>query len=96
MSVSGLRFAVFGHEVFRNWIVDVISKSFKSDVLSLSSWQVDMYGWMALDIFVLFGHQAMKPDHWLFCWMQFAMMLGFVTAYPVNWMLIRVGKKKAM
>jgi hypothetical protein len=75
----------------------VIWKSFKSDVLSLSSWQVGMYGWMAIGIFVLFGHVAMEPDRWLFWWMmQCAMLLGFITAYPVNWLLIRAGVKEAM
>lgn len=72
-------------------------KSFKSDVLSLSSWQVGMYGWMAACIFALFGPAAMKPDHWLFWWMmQVAMLLGFAVASPVNWLLILTGVKKAM
>lgn len=72
-------------------------KAFKSDILSLSAWQVGMYGWMAVSIFGLFGPHAMAPDHWLFWWMmQCAMLLGFVTAYPVNWLLIRAGVKEAM
>jgi hypothetical protein len=72
-------------------------KAFKSDVLSLSSWQVGMYGWMAISVFVLFGHAPMEPDRWLFWWMmQVAMLCGFVTAYPVNWLLIRAGVKEAM
>ncbi len=121
--VFGLGFAVFGHHVFGNWIVDYVAalvigvvfqyaalapmtdesrsrvawKAFKSDVLSLSAWQVGMYGWMAIAIFVLFGPQAMSPDRWLFWWMmQAAMLLGFATAYPVNWFLIRAGVKEAM
>lgn len=72
-------------------------KSFKSDFLSLSFWQIGMYGWMAIVIFVLFGHPAMRPDHWLFWWMmQFAMLLGFFVACPVNWLLIRAGVKEVM
>jgi Domain of unknown function (DUF4396) len=72
-------------------------KAFKSDVLSLSSWQVGMYGWMAFSVFVLFGHAPMEPDRWLFWWMmQLAMLCGFITAYPVNWLLIRSGVKEAM
>ncbi|ADJ27066.1 DUF4396 domain-containing protein [Nitrosococcus watsonii] len=72
-------------------------QSFKSDVLSLTFWQVGMYGWMAISIFVLFGHTAMKPDHWIFWWMmQFAMLSGFFTTYPINWILIRKGIKEAM
>jgi hypothetical protein len=72
-------------------------KAFKSDILSLTSWQVGMYGWMAICIFVLFSPQAMSPDRWLFWWMmQAAMLLGFVTACPVNGFLIRAGVKEAM
>ena len=72
-------------------------KAFKSDVLSLSCWQAGMYGWMAISIFVLFGPETVRPDHWLFWWMmQVAMVCGFITAYPVNWLLIRTGVKHAM
>lgn len=59
--------------------------SLKSDVLSLSFWQIGMYGWIAISIFVLFGQAAMHPDNWVFWWMmQFVMLLGFFTTYPVN------------
>jgi len=75
----------------------VLWQSFKSDVLSLSFWQIGMYGWMAISIFVLFDEPTMKPDHWVF-WlmMQLAMLAGFVTTCPVNWWLIRSGVKEAM
>lgn len=72
-------------------------QSFKMDVWSLSSWQVGMYGWMAICIFVLFGQAAMHPDRWMFWWMmQVAMLCGFLTAYPTNWALIKLGVKEAM
>lgn len=75
----------------------VVWQSFKSDVLSLSFWQIGMYGWMATSIFVLFGQTRMEPNHWLFWWMmQVAMLFGFFTTYPVNWMLIRLDVKEAM
>lgn len=75
----------------------VLWQSFKSDVLSLTFWQIGMYGWMAISIFVLFDEQTMKPDHWRF-WlmMQVAMLSGFFTTYPINWWLIRAGVKEAM
>ena len=75
----------------------VLWQSFKSDVLSLTFWQIGMYGWMAISIFVLFDEQTMKPDHWSF-WlmMQIAMLSGFITTYPINWWLIRAGVKEAM
>jgi hypothetical protein len=72
-------------------------QSFQSDVLSLTSWQLGMYGWMAICMFVLFRHGGMQPDHWLFWWMmQVAMFCGFLTAFPTNWVLIRMGIKEAM
>jgi hypothetical protein len=85
--------APMSHEPFTT----VTWKAFKSDVLSLSSWQVGMYGWMAIGVFVLFGPAPMEPDRWLFWWMmQVAMLCGFITAYPVNWLLIHSGVKEAM
>lgn len=72
-------------------------QAFKTDVWSLTSWQIGMYGWMAICIFVLFDQPSMKPDHWSF-WlmMQVAMLCGFVTAYPTNWVLISKGIKERM
>lgn len=72
-------------------------QAFKTDFWSLTSWQIGMYGWMAISIFVLFDTQAMKPDHWGF-WlmMQVAMLAGFITAFPTNWVLISKGIKERM
>lgn len=72
----------------------------KADALSLTAWQVGMYGGMAVLQFALFkpvyGHIAAvdTPEFWFA--MQLAMLAGFVTAYPVNWWLIRSGIKEAM
>jgi hypothetical protein len=72
-------------------------RAFTSDVLSLSFWQLGMYGWMAICMLVLFGQPAMTPNRWFFWWMmQAAMLLGFFATYPVNWALIRRGIKEAM
>ncbi|MDQ6646730.1 MAG: DUF4396 domain-containing protein [Pseudomonadota bacterium] len=72
-------------------------QAFKTDFWSLTSWQIGMYGWMAISIFVLFDASTMKPDHWSF-WlmMQVAMLAGFITAYPTNWVLISKGIKERM
>jgi hypothetical protein len=69
----------------------------KADALSLTSWQVGMYGWMALATFVLFppgGLPKSGPTFWFM--MQIAMGFGFVTSYPVNGWLIRTGIKEGM
>jgi len=70
-------------------------RALKVDFLSLTAWQVGMYGWMALVIFVWFGH--LRPHHIEFWFMmQAAMACGFLTSYPMNWWLIKVGIKTAM
>lgn len=72
----------------------------KADALSLTSWQLGMYGFMALAKFYLFRHllgQDLRVDSAEFWFMmQIAMICGFVTAYPANWLLIRSGLKEAM
>lgn len=68
----------------------------KADALSLTAWQVGMYGWMAVAVFLIFGHELEKtsPVYWFM--MQLAMLSGFVTAYPVNWLLLWAGVKEQM
>ena len=73
-----------------------IVEAAKADVLSLTAWQIGMYGWMAIATFLIFNHE-LKADTPLFWFMmQLAMLLGFVTAYPMNWFLIRSGIKEKM
>ncbi|MGE5146057.1 MAG: DUF4396 domain-containing protein [Candidatus Eiseniibacteriota bacterium] len=72
----------------------------KADALSLTAWQVGMYGFMALAQFWLFRRvlgvalDVAMPEFWFM--MQIAMMAGFATSYPVNGWLIRRGIKEAM
>ena len=96
----GIAFQYFSIVPMRNLSKgEGLKEAFKADFLSLTSWQIGMYGWMAIAIFALFGHhsEAMKktsPVFWFV--MQLAMFAGFVTAYPVNWWLIRKGIKEEM
>lgn len=70
-------------------------RALKIDFLSLTSWQIGMYGWMALVIFVWFGHLSPStPEFWFM--MQIAMCCGFITAYPINWWLVKAGIKMGM
>ncbi len=70
----------------------------KADILSLSSFEVGLFGWMALMSFVFFPapHHltANSPVYWFL--MQIGMIIGFGTAYPVNVWLIKRGIKEAM
>ncbi len=71
-------------------------EAIKADTLSLVSWQIGMYGWMAIAVFAIFGRELSKGDPVFWFMMQVAMLFGFLTAYPVNWWLIRVGIKERM
>jgi len=72
----------------------------KADFWSLTAWQVGMYGFMAFAHFylfpVVFNQQLVVSTLAFWFMMQIAMLCGFLTAYPVNWWLIKVGVKEAM
>lgn len=97
----GIAFQFFTIRPMRNLSVGRgLVEAAKADTLSLTSWQVGMYGFMAFAHFWLFGRvwgTPLRPasaEFWFM--MQLAMLLGFVTAYPVNWWLLRAGVKEAM
>lgn len=77
-----------------------IIAALKADIASITSWQVGMYGMMAIIQFGWFRHAygglapVVSPEFWFA--MQIAMLAGFLTAYPVNWWLIRAGVKEKM
>jgi hypothetical protein len=75
---------------------DGIVTAMKVDALSLISFEVGLFAWMALTQLVLFPEHLSpdQPAYWLM--MQIGMMLGFATAYPVNWWLIAIGVKEPM
>jgi hypothetical protein len=75
-------------------------QAMKADTLSLTAWQIGMYGFMALAYFWFFRDlmgtklQVNSVEFWFM--MQIAMWCGFATAYPVNWWLISSGVKEKM
>ena len=68
----------------------------KADSLSLTAWQVGMYGWMAVATFAIFGHELPKDGPVFWFMMQIAMVAGFLCAFPVNWWLVRSHIKEKM
>lgn len=72
----------------------------KADLLSIASWQIGMYGLMAVIPFPWFAPgyggvaEVATPEFWFA--MQLAMLAGFLIGYPVNWWLIRAGLKGQM
>lgn len=68
----------------------------KADTISLTAFEAGMFAWMALTREVLFS-PPLKPTgaaYWFM--MQIAMLVGFLTAYPANWWLIRRKIKEPM
>ncbi len=95
--ILGIIFQYYSIKPMRGLSVkEGIIAAIKADTLSLTAWQVGMYGWMAIATFVLFQAEMPKtsPVFWLM--MQIAMLFGFLTAYPVNWWLIKRGIKERM
>ena len=77
-------------------IKDGLVAAIKADTLSLTAFEVGLFGWMALMAFVFF-HPALNPDNVVYWFMmQVGMLIGFATSYPVNWWLIRKGFKERM
>ena len=68
----------------------------KADSLSLTAWQVGMYGWMAIATFAIFGREMPKTNPVFWFMMQIAMLAGFLTSYPVNVWLVKSGIKERM
>ena len=93
----GIAFQYFSIKPMRNLsVTEALKSALKADTASLTAWQVGMYGWMAISVFLIFGRELAKTDPVFWFMMQIAMLLGFVTAYPVNWWLIAKGIKEKM
>jgi hypothetical protein len=77
-----------------------IIAAIKADTLSLTAWQIGMYGFMAIAHFLIFGIalgvrlETDTPEFWFM--MQIAMICGFATSYPMNRWLLRAGLKEPM
>lgn len=99
--IIGVAFQYFTIKPMRELSVgDGLVQAVKADALSLTAWQVGMYGFMATAQFLVFRRligtqlEVASPEFWFM--MQIAMICGFITSYPVNWWLIRRGIKERM
>lgn len=74
-----------------------IIAALKADTLSLTAFELGLFGWMAIIQFVFFPVGHLHPDtpvYWFL--MQVGMMLGFLSSYPVNVWLLQRGLKEKM
>lgn len=93
----GIAFQFFTIKPMRNLsIKDGLVNALKADTLSISFWQIGMYGWMAVATFLIFGHELEKTSPVFWFMMQIAMWFGFATSYPINWWLLKRGIKEKM
>ncbi len=94
----GIVFQFFAIAPMRNLgVKDGLVAAVKADTLSLTAFEIGLFGWMALTYFVFFTRPHLhptEPTYWLM--MQVGMILGFFTSYPVNVWLIKRGIKEAM
>jgi hypothetical protein len=77
---------------------DGLKASAKADFISLTFFEVGLFGWMAIFMFVLFPapHQLMPNSaaYWLL--MQIGMVIGHATSWPANVWLVSHGIKIPM
>ncbi|MFH1557357.1 MAG: DUF4396 domain-containing protein [Pseudomonadota bacterium] len=99
--ILGVAFQYFTIKPMRQLSVGAgLVQAVKADTLSLTAWQIGMYGFMAFAQFVIFrrllGTRLEVPTAEFWFMMQIAMICGFITSYPVNWWLLRHGIKEKM
>ncbi|MFM0239196.1 DUF4396 domain-containing protein [Paraburkholderia phytofirmans] len=75
-------------------LMDGIVTAVKIDTLSLVAYEIGMFAWMTFRVTLYPDLQPTDWAYWLM--MQVAMIVGFLTTYPVNWWLIRKGIKERM
>ena len=73
---------------------DGLIAAVKIDTMSLLAYEVGMFAWMGVSAWL---YPALEPTAWSY-WlmMQVAMVVGFLTTYPLNWWLIARGVKERM
>jgi hypothetical protein len=77
---------------------DGLRAAAKADVISLTAFEVGLFGWMAVMAFVLFPapHQLMPNSAAFWFLMQIGMIIGFATSWPANVWLVNRGIKVPM
>jgi hypothetical protein len=96
--IFGIAFQYFTIKPMRELSIgNALKGAVKADTLSLTAWQVGMYGWMAIALFILFSPETLRPNNPVFWFMmQIGMICGFLTSYPVNWWLLSQKIKEVM
>jgi hypothetical protein len=97
--VLGIMFQYFAIAPMRGLgFSDGLRAAAKADVISLTAFEVGLFGWMAVMTFVLFPapHELMPNAAAFWLLMQVGMIIGFATSWPANVWLVRRGIKVPM
>jgi hypothetical protein len=97
--VLGIMFQYFAIAPMRGLGVrDGLKAAAKADFISLTFFEVGLFGWMALMAFVFFPapHHLMPNSAAYWFLMQIGMMIGFATSWPANVWLVNRGIKVPM
>jgi hypothetical protein len=97
--VFGIVFQYFAIAPMRGLgLKDGLIAAAKADFISLTAFEVGLFGWMAIMMFVLFPapHHLMTNSaaYWLL--MQAGMIIGYCTSWPANVWLVKRGIKVPM
>ncbi len=94
----GIAFQYFAIKPMRNLSPSQgLIAAVKADTLSILTFEIGLFAWMALTYFVFFPSPHLKPTeaaYWLM--MQAGMVIGFFTSYPMNRLLMTWGIKEVM
>jgi hypothetical protein len=79
-------------------LTDGLVAAAKADVISLTAFEIGLFGWMAVMAFVLFPapHQLTPSSAAFWLLMQTGMIIGYATSWPANVWLVRRGIKVPM
>ncbi|KAK4954714.1 hypothetical protein LTR66_002306 [Elasticomyces elasticus] len=72
-----------------------IIRSVKADFLSLTFFEVGLFGWMAIFDLLIFDQKLEMNTATYWFMMQIGMFFGHWTGFPINWWLITRGIKEA-
>lgn len=77
---------------------DGLKAAAKADFVSLTFFEIGLFGWMAVMAFVFFPapHQLTPASAAFWLLMQIGMIIGYVTSWPANVWLVNRGIKVAM
>ena len=97
--IFGIVFQYFAIAPMRGLgLKDGLIAAAKADFISLTAFEIGLFGWMAIMTYVLFPapHELMPSSAAFWLLMQVGMIIGFCTSWPANVWLVKRGIKVPM